>query len=530
MDISGWTTSGVENMASMFYSSGVRKVTFPSANGSFSSATDISSMFQNCVDLTTVENFILNTDSESTAAAPSVSLPALTNANSLFGGCVGLKNVKFKLSAPVLEKLNQVFSNCDNLVCADLSGSNFSKLNNANQMFNSCGALTKVILNNVNMSSFTGKFVNAQGNTQDCVPFNDCLNLKHLEMRSIILTSVPNLSSFVRTTIEHFDMSGATVTGITSLEKLFASKTNLNYVDISNVTWGSYTSAYWMFYGCENLQTINVSGFKAPSNCQEMFMNCYNSTNLDLSGMDTEAVEIMDGMFKNCRSFAGFDSTAWEGTGWTTKNVKSMTQMFMDCCTTTGPNVSVGTYTINISNFDFSKVESFKEMFNCDKKTGKDLACTIILPSGTLAEAKAATVTTNRMFRNRKNLTSLVNIDQFYVENNHTDSGSMFANTGLTTINIRRLDLNKVSSNAQYMFNECSKLTTIYVNPDLATNNTFTTKFSGTMMFEGCSTNLVGEDGTRWANNKNVWFGKHARIGSGYFTSAPTPPPEDPNP
>ena len=535
IDISGFTFNQSDNvditMASMFYSCGATKIKFPASFNPVR-VKYISGLFQNCNRLSEVENFILSTDEPTDAEAPVISFPNVTSVSNLFTYCSGFKNVKMNLDMPNCSSIGNLFSNCNNLVSADLSGSDLSKLDNAHQMFYSCSALTKVILNNVNMSSFTGNYVNSQGITSVTIPFDGCSNLTHLEMRSIVLTSVPNLSNFVRNSIKHFDMSGATVTGITSLVELFASKTNLNYVDISNVTWGYYTSAYRMFKGCENLQTLNVSGFNAPSNCKEMFMNCKNTKQFNLNGMNTVAVEYMDDMFDGCINLEGFDSTAW--TGWTTENVKSMNKMFYNVAYHQNEVITEGLYDINISNFDFSKVTDFTSMFDVGTKNtdeNKDLIKKIILPSNTTGNPQALEAkTTTYMFRRRTNVKVIENVEWFETDDSLKQARGMFSRSGVEILDIRRINLLTLENSdngSAYIFDNCASIKTIIV---ASGTNCNISSFKGTGMFSNCK-KLVGGNGTAYATicvtdtqSNNFQNRKYALVdglngNKGYFTS-----------
>ena len=520
LDISGWNTSGVKNMSGTFNGSGVKSVTFPSGNNSFNSVETIASLFYNCTDLTTVDNFMLNTASESTDQAPSVSFPALTDVKEAFYKCHGLKNVKLKINAPVLEKVVSLFSNCNNLASVDMSNSDLRKAVRIESMLNTCGSLNKVFLNSVNLSACTGTYLDDRNVNRDCIFFGTCDNLWRLEMRSADLRSIKNLSSLARNSMKHIDMAGVDARSVNSLSAMFKERKNLNYLDISNVTWGAYDTAYQMFMSCENLQTLIMTGFVAPKNCKEMFKNCYNTLSLNNLGMDTSNVEYMDSMFENCYSLQGFNST-----GWDTSNVKSMSKMFYQCGYSTTP-VSEGTYTIDISNFDFSNVSSFSEMFNCEEKNNpKDTISTIILPAGDKAVVKtsAGSTVTYRMFRNRWHLTTIGNVEDFNFQVNNTDARSTFAATAMTVINLRSMDFDKIIGNdkAQWMFNDNKYLTTIYVKPD-CDYAAFASRNSGKEMFLN-DKNLRGQNNTVYTNNN--YKGIYARIDvpgtEGFFSVEP---------
>ena len=59
-----------------------------------------------------------------------------------------------------------------------------------------------------------------------------------------------------------------------------------------------------MFYECENLTNLNLSGFGISNvtNMRYMFNDCGSLTNLDLSSFDSSKVTDCDKMFNDCKS------------------------------------------------------------------------------------------------------------------------------------------------------------------------------------------------------------------------------------
>jgi surface protein len=59
----------------------------------------------------------------------------------------------------------------------------------------------------------------------------------------------------------------------------------------------------------------------------EMFFDCFDLTNLNLSSFNTSKVTNMEYMFMHCNNLR----TIYVGEGWNTDAVKKSTQMFYDC-------------------------------------------------------------------------------------------------------------------------------------------------------------------------------------------------------
>ena len=83
---------------------------------------------------------------------------------------------------------------------------------------------------------------------------------------------------------------------------MFFGCTNLTSIDLSSFDTENVTNMSYMFCGCSNLRNINLSSF-CTNNVTNMictFSDCSNLTNLDLSSFDTKNVINMNSMFSWC--------------------------------------------------------------------------------------------------------------------------------------------------------------------------------------------------------------------------------------
>lgn len=108
-----------------------------------------------------------------------------------------------------------------------------------------------------------------------------------------------------------------------------------------------------MFYGCEALTSLDVSGFdtRNVTDMKWMFFGCESLTALDVSGFDTGKVTDMESLFSGCMSVKVLDVS-----GFDTKNVRYMNYMFNYCKSLTS---------VDASGFDMQSVRSTKRMFAC---------------------------------------------------------------------------------------------------------------------------------------------------------------------
>ena len=172
------------------------------------------------------------------------------------------------------------------------------------------------------------------------------------------------------------------------------------------------TNMLMMFYGCEALTSLDLSGWDTSNvtNMGQMFGDCNSLTSLDLSSFDTSHVTDMYQMFSGCSGLKSLDLS-----GWDTNYVTRMMCMFAGCSSLES---------LDLRNFNTFNVTNMNEMFyGCSGLTSLDL-------SG-------------------------------WDTSNVTNMGSMFNNcSGLTSLDLSYWNMSNVT-NMDYMFNGCGSLETI---------------------------------------------------------------------
>ena len=125
--------------------------------------------------------------------------------------------------------------------------------------------------------------------------------------------------------------------GFTSLKEI----KNIENLDTSNVENMAY-----MFSGCRQLTSLNVTGFDTSNAIvmNHMFNRCSQLTSIDVSGFDTSKVTDMDYMFSECSQLTSIDVS-----GLDTSNVENMAYMFSGCRQLTS---------LDVSNFNMSSISS----------------------------------------------------------------------------------------------------------------------------------------------------------------------------
>ena len=187
----------------------------------------------------------------------------------IFFNCQKLENIQdiegWNLTITVEAGLYCSFYDCDKLTQLDLSGWDLSKVRNVTDMFK-CTALNVSKLTSVNLGNI---FTNANGIiTMNCM-FMNCTSLETI---SDIFVNIPrtqpvNMCStfdccYKLESPSTIDLSGIYITNFTSTFR-YAKK--IKSIDLSNCTIGDGIAAIQTFSRCDELETIDFTGFTAVS-------------------------------------------------------------------------------------------------------------------------------------------------------------------------------------------------------------------------------------------------------------------------
>lgn len=262
--------------------------------------------------------------------------------------------------------------------------------------------------------------------------------------------------------------------GIASMWKMFMGCTSLTSFNLGVfANTYSLTNMGEMFRGCTSLASVTNTGFNGGNSTfttenattmQNLFRGCTSLASIPaLSSFNTGKVIFMYSMFYNCSALQSIDLS-----NFNTARVTKMYHMFYGCSNT---NLT----SLDLSSFNTERVENMASMFQgCSNLT------TITLPSNTNIKRDS---TLQSMFDGCTSLCTINNFAAFF--NNEDDNGT---NTVLWT--------------TQYMFKNCSRLTTIEFPSTFNTDRVI----SMYGMFLGCSSlSTLGISGfTTNRRDKNI--------------------------
>ena len=125
------------------------------------------------------------------------------------------------------------------------------------------------------------------------------------------------------------DVSGWNTDNITTIETMFAYCSSLvTVIGLNELNVSRVDNMGGLFTDCSNLTEINVSSWDVSkvTNFGAAFRRCPKLTNIDVSKWDTSSGVIMSGIFTNCTGLIELDLS-----NWTVANSDTVSQMFYGC-------------------------------------------------------------------------------------------------------------------------------------------------------------------------------------------------------
>ena len=165
---------------------------------------------------------------------------------------------------------------------------------------------------------------------------------------------------FTGISLESLDVSHFNTAKVTNMSNMFHGSEFLTSLDLGSFNTSNVTDMNSMFTYCQSLTNLDLSNFNTANvtNMNDMFSNCSGLTSLDLSNFNTANVTDMGYMFNDCRSLTSLDlsnfntssvtkmsgmflecnslETIYVGDGWSTDAVTQSADMFTDCMSLIG--------------------------------------------------------------------------------------------------------------------------------------------------------------------------------------------------
>lgn len=191
------------------------------------------------------------------------------------------------------------------------------------------------------------------------INFNNCVHTDYTESMGFMFYRCQNL--------KELDVSGFDVANVTDMKVMFYECQSLTELDVSRFDTANVTDMGFMFSRCLNLTKLDVSGFDTGNvtSMESMFSSCQNLTELDVSNFNTANVANFTYMFYDCQNLKELNLI-----NFNTANVTNFSYMFCDCQNLTQ---------LDLSNFDTGNVTNMEFMFyGCKKLAELDLSSFVI--------------------------------------------------------------------------------------------------------------------------------------------------------
>ena len=268
--------------------------------------------------------------------------------------------------------------------------------------------------------------------------FNRCYELASVEGLSKLDTSKATDMSgmfYQCSGLASLDVSSFDTAKVGNMGSMFSGCMRLTSLDVSKFNTANVGNMSSMFDGCSSLTSLDVSSFDTANvaDMSGMFYECSSLTSLDVSKFDTAKVGKMSSMFNGCRGLASLDVSKFN-----TANVTNMGAMFDGCSRLTS---------LDLSKFDTAKVGNMSEMFfYCSRLTSLDLSS---FDTANVADMSS-------MFNGCSRLTSL-DLSSFDTAKVTNMIRMFYRCSGLTSLDLSKFDTAKVG-NMNEMFQSCSSL------------------------------------------------------------------------
>lgn len=376
LDLSTFNTENVTNMSNMFYyCKSLKSLNLSSFNTS--KVNYMGSMFHDCESLTALNLSSFNTEN-------------ISDYEYMFHCCKSLTALDLSsFNSKEILNTSCMFTGCIALKTIDISSFDTSKTTNMSFMFSGCSALETIYAS----SAFTTDNVK-----NDSYMFSTCTKLKNYTGSGKTHAHIGEGGYFtVAPAWVRFDAATGTLTFQCSSAKTdadtdfflnegsdvpgwypaksadiktvvfkrnfrdarpttcslwFGSCTNLTSIEgLENLNTSDVTRMDYMFYKCEQLRALDLSGFNTEKveDMSDMFSNCKNLETLNLSSFKTNNLTNMSEMFLECNKIAQLDLS-----GFNTSGVKALDQVFKRC---------YALESLDLSSFDTKWVTDMSSLF-----------------------------------------------------------------------------------------------------------------------------------------------------------------------
>ena len=255
--------------------------------------------FADCTTLTSTAYWFLGCGNLTTITGISnLKTDNVTDMESMFNSCLGLTSLDVSnFNTANVTNMRSMFYKCSALTSLDVSKFNTTNVTNMSGMFNSCSGLSSLDLskfNTTNVTDMNSMFISCSGLTSlDVSNFNT----ENVTDMGCMFCSCSSLTSL--------DVSKFNTANVTDMFYMFYKCEALTSLDVSKFNTANVTNMGGMFYNCKALTSLDVSKFNTANvtDMSQMFRFCSSLTTIYCNDAWTCATS--NDMFSNCTSLKG---------------------------------------------------------------------------------------------------------------------------------------------------------------------------------------------------------------------------------
>ena len=509
LDLSTMKTSRVTSMVNMFaYMSSLKNLNI--SNFKTKKVKNFSRMFINNTALTSLN--ISNFDTSSAVSMDNM-FNGLSRVSSLDVSHFDTSNVT---------NMQNMFFNCSGLTSLNVSSFDTSKVTNMESMFGGVTKLESLDIRNFDTSSVTS-MLSMFGNMRELKDFRisdkfkthnvtnfatmfaNCVSLESLDLSNFDTGKAFTTSAMFNgmSKVKRIDLGPKfNTSNVTNMNNMFNNCSQLQEIDLSSFDTRKVTDFTNMFNACSNLTSLDVSTFNTSESISMagMFSGMLNLTSLELGhNFNTSKANSLYNMFFNDRKLVSLDLSQFD-----TRNVTNMASMF---------SYMFELKNLNISSFDTSKVESMYRMFYSTSKLEN-------LDFSHLDTSKVHNM--QDIFSGMAALSS-INLGGRFSTASVTDMRGMFTDTNsLTELDLSNFNTAKVNKFSNMFASSRpleTKLEKIYVSQDfnISAGTEFDNVFRNQLKLRGGNGSFLVNP----ASADKTWLRIDRPGAPGYFTQKP---------
>ena len=197
--------------------------------------------------------YTVNPDASGNWSIPVAKFDGVTDMEYMFSGCQSLTSANLSgLNTSKITDMEYMFYYCDHLSSLDVSGWNTSSVTVMRNMFQYCTSFTSLDLSSFNTSNVTNM----------TAMFDYCTSLTSLDLSGWNTSNVTNMIGMFRNCkcLTSLDLSHFNTSKVEIMGEMFAGCSNLTFLDLSGWNTSNVYMTSYMFYRCENLKTIRMVG------------------------------------------------------------------------------------------------------------------------------------------------------------------------------------------------------------------------------------------------------------------------------